>query len=748
MRFQAGHAAVRAEGFGASTKFSISASAKAFRGLIDGLYSRKIEAAIRELSTNAFDAHKAAGTLVPFDIHLPTPLKPSFWIRDYGTGMSHDFMMSRFAIMFESTKDGLNEADAHLITPDDQVGCLGLGRMSFFTYTDTCTITVWQDGYAMFYTVFIGETGEPEVAHAGTVVSDEPAGVKVEFAVKNRDMKSFQTAAIRVFKGFPILPHGLPIDVRDAIKTEPLQVGGFWKAYPKSYLPDGGFYARQGCVIYPIDLFQIDDRLIVTEAADGDEDDVAVELSEEFARFANLDMTIVMDFPIGAIDFDLSRERLAYNDRTVEAIRQRWGQFLSDLDEVIHTNFDGRSGFERCATARLPAFANLGPLFEQSDFFLQASAVEEYIHKLLPKSRGKFNSENAFQRVVVFKDQEGVRDHVFTYSGRAASGAPKQAEVSNAIFVFRDDSGRYLNGRIHYHLQQIGKTHAYVFEPGYLSWAVYNKMGRPPIVRASELVKPPKDVEEKMIRRSGGVGGSFDRIKIIENGAWRAATQDDDTDGSLFALIHRGLVINPDPDRYPDISGEDVNALHELLALTGGPSIAIVNTRSNDKPGRWDDLPLVYDVLDTFAERLTKKQIGQCVAWINDERFTTSRYRSAITALSKRWGSVEGLHRSPLVKLFDRYNLSKSQTAPDLQGAFEQLHSSKNPAMEKIVNDIIHIATSMGMEVLPPCEGGRFPSPLLSKEWEVKVDLMNSSGKYHSDRDKTIKTILNILNAS
>lgn len=740
MRFQAGHAAVHAEGFGQSTKFSISASAKAFRGLIDGLYSRKIEAAIRELSTNAFDAHKAAGTIQPFDIHLPTPLKPSFWLRDYGTGMSHDFMMTRFAIMFESTKDGLNPDDASLITPDDQVGCLGLGRMSFFTYTDTCTITVWQDGEARYYTVFIGPTGEPEVAHAGSAPSDEPTGVRVEFAVKNRDMKSFENAAIRVFKGFPVMPKGLPIDVRDAISQTPLEMGAFWKAFPKAYLPDGGFYARQGCVLYPIDLFQIDDRLIVTDSHDGDEEDATVELSENYARFMGLDMTIVMDFPIGSIDFDLSRERLQYNDRTVDAIRERWNEFTADLDAVIEKEFSGKaSGFDRFATARSPLFESLGPLFQQSSFFLEAGAIEEYIYNLLPSIRSKFDgSTHAFQRAIEYRDltDEKGNDHrstVYTFSGRNAHEAPKKEDMAQAIFVYRDDNGRFLNGRVHYHLQQVGKRYAMVFEPGCLSWKVYNQMGRPPIIRATELIQPPKEIAEKIARRAGGGGGTFDRIKIIDGHDWRAAREDDDTDGSLFALINRGEIIAPNKGpyplfwEYPEMSNNDVTAISGLLVATGEAPIALINTRSNDRAGRWDDLPLFYSVLDKFAERLSKEQIGQCVMWINDSRFRNTEYHKAIVILKGR--SHKGMPRNAITDLGRRYYDKPSKMDGALIAHFSHLYSSNNPVLQKIVNDIIHIATGMGMDVLPEPDS---LSPLLSKKWEFAVKNINSTNRYDS----------------
>ena len=43
------------------SNYSIDATAKAFAILSDGLYSNKILAVVRELSTNAYDSHVAAG---------------------------------------------------------------------------------------------------------------------------------------------------------------------------------------------------------------------------------------------------------------------------------------------------------------------------------------------------------------------------------------------------------------------------------------------------------------------------------------------------------------------------------------------------------------------------------------------------------------------------------------------------------------------------------------------------------------
>ena len=107
------------------SNYSIDATAKAFAILSDSLYSNKIKAVIRELSTNAYDAHVAAGNPEErFYIHLPTALDHQFWVRDYGIGLSKEDCMSLYTTYFRSDKTDSN----------DSVGCLGLGSKSPFAY--------------------------------------------------------------------------------------------------------------------------------------------------------------------------------------------------------------------------------------------------------------------------------------------------------------------------------------------------------------------------------------------------------------------------------------------------------------------------------------------------------------------------------------------------------------------------------------------------------------------------------------
>ncbi|TIT59599.1 MAG: hypothetical protein E5W90_35030, partial [Mesorhizobium sp.] len=69
-------------------KFGFEMNAIAFHAVIDGIYSDKVQAPVRELATNSYDAHIAVGKRdVPFLLMAPSTFSPYFMVRDFGPGM-------------------------------------------------------------------------------------------------------------------------------------------------------------------------------------------------------------------------------------------------------------------------------------------------------------------------------------------------------------------------------------------------------------------------------------------------------------------------------------------------------------------------------------------------------------------------------------------------------------------------------------------------------------------------------------
>jgi hypothetical protein len=274
-------------------EFRIRNSAKAFNILSSGLYANKIRAIIRELSCNAVDSHTAAGQQeVPFDVHLPNQLDPTFRIRDYGTGLSHEQVLNIYTTYFESTKTESNQF----------IGALGLGSKSPFSYTDNFTVTAIKDGTRNVYSAFINGEGVPSVALMHSESTTESNGVEVQFAVTDRwDFDKFYSEAREVYTYFALRPNvsggEREFNFRDVEYKDRNIIPGV------HYVGRGGSRAIMGNISYPIDVPNAETNL------------------DELRRL--LGCGLEMHFDIGELDFQASREGLSYIPSTIEAIKQK-----------------------------------------------------------------------------------------------------------------------------------------------------------------------------------------------------------------------------------------------------------------------------------------------------------------------------------------------------------------------------------------------------------------------------------------
>lgn len=286
--------------------FTIKANGKAFKVLIDGLYSDKVLAVVRELCSNAFDSHAAAGNSDPFDLHLPTTWAPHFSVRDYGTSLSHNDVMHLYTTVFESSKENT----------DTQVGKLGLGSKSPFAYTDTFTVTAWMDGVKRSYSAFIGETYVPKIAFMGEEPSDEPTGFEVSFPVKTNDIQLFMSAAKKFVLGLdqtPKMVGGSSPSIKSLADCQTQFVGDGWWVFNDQNITTT--YARQGCVLYPIDRHALESFLGMS--------------------VAGLGVGMIIDFPIGELEIAANREALGYDAPTCGNIAKRITPIIAELGTLL-----------------------------------------------------------------------------------------------------------------------------------------------------------------------------------------------------------------------------------------------------------------------------------------------------------------------------------------------------------------------------------------------------------------------------
>lgn len=283
---------------GERAQFTIAANGKAFRVLIDGLYSNKIRAVTRELWSNAADAHVAAGNeTTPFKVTVPTTLDPVFRVRDYGIGLSHADVMHLYTTVFQSTKEGTNDA----------TGMLGLGSKSPFAYTDTFSVVTYSGTEQRTYIANIAANGVPEITHIETAPNYEPRGVEVSFPVNRSDVKTFQSEAQWTSIGFKTKPITVGMDLKMPV---PRMEGADWAIYPSTGFGDvpGRTLIRQGVVCYPAQT--------------------SVNLG--------LNWIVIIDVPIGTADVTASRESLSYTNDTSRRIKDIISRVNNDM--LAHIN--------------------------------------------------------------------------------------------------------------------------------------------------------------------------------------------------------------------------------------------------------------------------------------------------------------------------------------------------------------------------------------------------------------------------
>ena len=300
---------------GNTGEFKIKNSRKAFQILSSGLYSNKIKAIIRELSTNALDSHRAAGTVdTPFEVHLPTILEPYFSVRDYGTGLTDQEIESIYTTYFESTKTNSNE----------YIGALGLGSKSPFSYTDNFTVTSVKNGSKSIYSAYINNDGIPSVASMGRFDTTEKNGIEVKFGVAvESDFNKFADEGRQVFSYFTNKPTitGNTIKIPEQVYLEKdFAPGIHLKEY--SYYGNSTSIAVMGNIAY---------RLSNIPAIEQNFGELAVYLDTNNCVFE-------CHFDVGELDISASRESLSYIPLTIDSIRKK----LQLLHNHVTSNLENK----------------------------------------------------------------------------------------------------------------------------------------------------------------------------------------------------------------------------------------------------------------------------------------------------------------------------------------------------------------------------------------------------------------------
>lgn len=334
---------VQVTGLTEQKKFQIKASAKAFKILSSTMYSDPIKAIIRELSCNAYDSHVAAGTTdVPFTVKLPNSVDRSFYVEDYGLGLSKEDVLNLYSTYFESTKTESN----------DYTGALGLGSKTPFSYTDSFIVISRFNGEEMTFTAFIDETGGPSIALVSTVPTTERNGLRVEIAVKQYDFYEFSNKAQTVLRPFihrPTVKGAANFEIADyegenlfgEVTSKTSRFDFKWQVYSEEarryYRQHGNLIIVQGNIEYK-----------------------ASTRNDEKHRPWFRDCTLVVETPIGFFDFSASREELHYTEQThtdiseiLDAVEDVFKSHLQEAVDKITSQYEWTKNQDLYTRARM-----------------------------------------------------------------------------------------------------------------------------------------------------------------------------------------------------------------------------------------------------------------------------------------------------------------------------------------------------------------------------------------------------------
>lgn len=376
-----------------TSNFNIEATAKAFSILSDGLYSNKIKAVVRELSTNAYDAHVEAGNAdVPFEVCLPTQLNHEFYVRDFGNGLSHEDATTLYTTYFHSTKTNSNDA----------VGCLGLGSKSPFAYTDNFIVESFHAGTHSVYTAYKNENNEPVFSLLSSEPSDEPSGLKVTINTKMEDRWDFVEEAEGIYEHFTVRPTlvGADATYRDYEYT---MNGDGWAI--SEY---GGNRVVMGQISYPIDREHF---------------------SGNVREILDSGFSIVVLANIGDMDITPSRESLSYNPKTIEAINVAVNRLVEDIALNLAVDIDECDSLWKArkkltvASKQFRLISSLSHIFDEVNEWNGKPIFEDAYKSLkTPEKFMKGYKWDTYKDKVVNFNPNNVRaEHILVYNDAPAA---------------------------------------------------------------------------------------------------------------------------------------------------------------------------------------------------------------------------------------------------------------------------------------------------------------------------------------
>lgn len=276
-------------------RFRIDESSRTADLLMSKLYKSPITAILRELGTNAYEAHQVAGKEdIPFLVSLPTSSHPVLKIRDYGNGLSPSEVQDLYTVIGKSNKTNTNKLG----------GMFGLGSKTPVCYSDQFVVTSYNNGTKYTYAAYKDSGGYLTI----TLMDKKPtseSGLEIDIPVNVKDIYEFETTSINVYKFFKVIP----TIKNSSFLIKPVQ----YYLYLNSFKILKDYYdplVRMGNIVYPIPEKIVNEYGLVR---------------------------CLLEANIGELEPNPSRESLLENDNNYNQLRIIINRYIEDGQKYIES---------------------------------------------------------------------------------------------------------------------------------------------------------------------------------------------------------------------------------------------------------------------------------------------------------------------------------------------------------------------------------------------------------------------------
>lgn len=404
--------------------------------LRNSMYANPIKAIVREIASNARDAHREVGNDArPIEIHLPNDIDEHFYIKDYGPGISPERMSNVFIRYGSSTKNDDN----------CQTGGFGLGAKTPFAYTDQFQITTITPSdvgnVKRIYIAYIDESETGKMRLMAQSPTNEETGTEISLVVKEDDFYKFTSATLEVCQYWNPRPNlkgrAIPdwptenrkVFLRSNKWTLFSTVGGCYKNFVSYIIVDG--------IHYPINPKNIDD------------------CSNDVSRLLNTGIEIIAN--TGDVSLSANREELQYDLKTQEFLLKRIENIFSSIQESLVKNIQQNESY-RNAVIFLRSFK------DSLGFTIPDNFAPEWNGNKVVDSTIRINNTS----------QQYIASCFYMYKNRKYQNALTKKETNNiriesdSVIVFNDlHDGGISRSRIQYLIESGKCKSVYVFSfPG------------------------------------------------------------------------------------------------------------------------------------------------------------------------------------------------------------------------------------------------------------------------------------------